>query len=868
MNTQKSQSIHKVNTEDAVALMKTSLQYGLKDAEVLKRQKEYGQNAITSESTSSLLGDIVKQLLNPLAIILLIAFALTIVLHEYIDAGVILVATIINVTISLYQERKAGDAFKALTEKKSHTAVVLRAGVEQVVPTESLVPGDIVFVKSGDYIPADARIIDSVRLSANQVMFTGESEAVSKSEELNDEQRPFDRSNMIFMGSVVITGTATAVVSATGFETEFGTIADKLSSIEKDTSPIQKNMKRIAHALGIITGVALVFVMVVGLYQGGDFYTTLLLAVAVGVSAVPEGLLSAVTVVLAFGARSIMNQGGLIKNLASAETLGSATYILTDKTGTLTFGEMKVENWLTKNEKDIEQLQIVSGLATDTFYDHASNKFVGDEMDTAINKQVYETVAQFDSAAEDHAVVDTIPFDSAYKFFATLRKTEKSFGVFIKGAPELLLEHAQYVLEKGKARTLSDKDKKYFTDLLQEQSSQGRRLLAVCMKENVPEVAFNSAWNNDGTATVPEGLVFCGLISFYDRVRESVPSVIAKMRESDTKVIMITGDNPTTAHRIALESGIITDEKEAVYTGQDIDSATDEHLLRVMQEGIIRVFARVTPDHKLRLASVLQDQGEVVAMTGDGVNDAPALQRATIGISLSSATEVAKEAADLVLVDNSFDTIAYAIAEGRRMISNLKKTVVYLLSTSFSEVLVLLGALIVSGPIPFYPTQILWANIIEEGLMNFGFLFEPDEKETHHEESGGLLGRHTRNIIVGIGVLNGLSLLAFYFGLIWWGIEGDLLRTYMFAALSVDSIFLGLALKSLYNPIWQVKLFSNMYLIVASIISFALLVVALITPFLRTILHLELLPVTGFAVIFVFGLVNLVMVEGVKKLCK
>ncbi len=868
MNSHKAQTIHKISATDAVALMKSNQEYGLKDAEVLKRQKQFGPNSIISDKKESLIKAIIAQLLNPLAVILLIAFALTIFLEEYIDSGVILTATIINVVISLYQERRAGDAFKALAKKRSHSAVVLRAGAEQVIPTEQLVPGDIIIVKSGDYVPADARVLDHNRLSANQVMFTGESEAVKKDTEPNDEKRPFDRDNMIFMGSVVITGTATAVVSATAFDTQFGTIADRLSSIEKDLSPIQKNMKRIAKALGIATAVALVFVMAVGLYQGGDFYTTLLLAVAVGVSAVPEGLLSAVTVVLAFGARSIMNQGGLIKNLASAETLGSATYILTDKTGTLTFGEMKVEDWLAYDDQDIDFLKNAAGLATDTFYDVASKKFVGDEMDTAINKNVYKTSELFDIATTDNAVVDSIPFDSAYKFFASLRKSDKKYTMFVKGAPDVLIGQASYIRKQGVTKTITEQDRQDFLDLVNKQSEQGRRLLAVCTRDHVTADAFTAAWNNDGTASVPEGLVLCGIISFYDQVRSSVPDVIRGMRESETSVIMITGDSPVTAHRIALESGIITDEKEAVYTGEDIDAATDEHLLQVMQDGVVRVFARVTPDHKLRLATILQDAGETVAMTGDGVNDAPALQKATIGISLSSSTEVAKEAADLVLVDNSFDTIAYAIAEGRRMISNLKKTIVYLLSTSFSEVVVLLGALVASGPIPFYPTQILWANIIEEGLMNFGFLFEPDEKETHHKETGGLLGVHTRRIIIGIGFLNGLSLLGFYFGLLWWGFDGDLLRTYMFAALSIDSVFLGLALKSLYNPIWQVKLFSNMYLIIASIISFGLLVVALVTPFLRTILHLELLPVSGFIVVFVFGLVNLVMVEGVKKLCR
>jgi Ca2+-transporting ATPase len=346
--------------------------------------------------------------------------------------------------------------------------------------------------------------------------------------------------------------------------------------------------------------------------------------------------------------------------------------------------------------------------------------------------------------------------------------------------------------------------------------------------------------------------------------------VIKQMREdAQTTVIMITGDGPGTAHRIALESGIIIDEKESVYTGDEIDQSTDGHLLDIMKNGQARIFARVTPEHKLRLATILQDAGEVVAMTGDGVNDAPALQKATIGISLSSSTEVAKEAADLVLIDDSFDTIAYAIKEGRRLIGNLKKTIIYLLSTSLSIVFVIIASLILAGPVPFYPTQILWANIIEEGLMNFAFIFEPAERHVRKRKYGqSMVGRHTRNMIIGIGIANGLILLAFYLLLMQQNISDELLRTYMFAALSIDNVFFGVALKSLYDPIWRVKLFSNMYLIYASLFSFVLLLLALELPFLRKVLHLEELTWSGLAIVLCFGIINLLAVEIVKKLCR
>ena len=869
MTLSQAKSTHAISSKDAVVLLRSSQRTGLSHSEVRKRQKQYGPNSIAEPDKESIVESVIKQLINPLALILIAAFVLTIVLQEYIDAGVILVATVINVVISLYQERRAGDAFRALSGSRSHTAVVLRDGHKTVVPSEELVPGDIVELQSGSYVPADGRLLSVARLSINQVAFTGESEAVDKTTDISHEDHVFDRDNMAFMGSTVMTGTGTMVVTKTGNNSEFGKIADQLSRITKDLSPVQTSMKTIAKWLGLITLAALVVLFVVGVMQGMELYSALLLAVAVGVSAVPEGLLSAVTVVLAFGARSVMREGGLVKNLASAETLGSATYILTDKTGTLTYGKMKTENWFTLSSTDVsmDMLQRAAGFATDMFFDPEGKNFVGDEMDVAIAHEVYRNQQQFEEINESHHVLDTIPFDSKYKFFASLRAEDGEHTVYIKGAPDIIIEQARYVYVDGAPREISDQDREHFRTIVTTESERGRRLLAVAMRQEVGTDDLSQSWDAEGNASMGEHIVLCGLVSFYDRVRGDVPEVVQGMREdAQTEVIMITGDGPETAHRIALESGIITDEKEAVYTGRDIDEATDEHLLEIMQSGQARVFARVTPDHKLRLTMILQGAGEVVAMTGDGVNDAPALQRATIGISLSSSTEVAKEAADLVLVNDSFATIAYAIREGRRMTGNLKKTIIYLLSTSFSEVIVLLGALVVAGPVPFYPTQILWANIIEEGLMNFAFIFEPAEKFVRKKKYGQkIVGRHTRNMVVTVGIVNGAILLSFYALLLQQNISDDLLRTYMFAALSIDSIFFGLTLKSLYDPIWRLKLFSNMYLIIASAVSFALLLLALELPFLRTVLHLEPLGVIGLEVVFLFGVINLLAVELVKR---
>jgi Ca2+-transporting ATPase len=857
---------HKLNASEVLQLLEVKATQGLSSTRVSKARKTYGENSITEEAKESIFRAIIRQLLNPLAIILLIAAALTIVLGEYVDTIVIIIATIINVAISLYQEKRAGDAFKALAQSRSHEAVVIRGGVREVVPIEELVPGDVVLLKAGDYVPADGRVVEASRLSANQVMFTGESEAVNKNSEPSRSEHPFERTSMVFMGSTVVTGEGRMVVTATGDASEFGTIAQDMQRIKKDLSPVQLTMKTIATWLGALTLTATILLLAIGLLQGYELYATVLLAVAVGVSAVPEGLLSAVTVVLAFGARSIMKQGGLVKNLSSAETLGSASFILTDKTGTLTHGKLKVEEWHT-SDMEVHDLQRCAVLATDVFYDAKNKRYVGDEMDTAIVHEVYPQIDEFRNFSNSHEELDSIPFDSSYKFFASLCWHENNKTLYLKGAPEILLAQAEYIATADGYRKMKQTEREEIASLIHTESARGRRLVAVAKQENYKQDNLDHVWGNNDQATLPDGLVWCGVVSFYDRIREDVPQVIQDMRQDGgTEVVMVTGDNADTAHRVAVESGVVSDENAQVYTGDDVEQLRDEELRELLLNKQARIFARVTPSHKLRLAGILQEAGEVVAMTGDGVNDALALSRATIGVSLSSSTEVAKEAADLVLIHDAFTTIAHAIQEGRRMMTNLRKTVIYLLSTSFSEVIVLLGSLVVAGPIPFYPTQILWANIVEEGLMNFAFIFEPREKHPHPHENmrQDIIGGHTRALVITVGVVNGITLILLYLFLLQQDMSADLLRTYMFAALSIDSIFFGLSLKSLYNPIWRLRLFSNIYLIGASIISVGLLMLAMIVPFLQTALHVVPIGIEGFALIFAYGLMNLGIFEAAK----
>jgi len=608
--------------------------------------------------------------------------------------------------------------------------------------------------------------------------------------------------------------------------------------------------------------------------QGVPLATMLLTSIAIAVAAVPEGLPAAIMIVLAVAMEALLKRGGLVRNLLAAETLGSTTYILTDKTGTLTQARMSISNVLTSEREYVteydhlwssdampREILDVSLAATEAFIDEQEDgtlNFSGEPMERAILHTADAVGIDPRNGSMRASRVDHLAFNSENRFALGLTKHKRGFRLCINGSPELLLESAAYVVADGEVREMHDDDRTRFEALIDAHTNEGLRLIAVSYTDtdmdDIPD---------DADELIIAHSTLMGFLVFRDPVREGVAEAIRDVKRAGLRVMLVTGDNPATAFSIAREVGIAK-TGQRVLTGSDVEELNEEELLRAVRD--VPVFARILPRQKMRLASVLQKHGEIVAMTGDGVNDASALQKANIGVAVGSGTEVAKEAADLVLVNDSFAIIRAAIEEGRRIISNLRKIVGYLISTSASET-VLIGAAVVAGlPVPLTAPQILWANIIEEGLMSVAFAFEPGEKRAMrqkprdiHEE--GVLSKDMLKFMV--LVISSLSILLV---LLYWylnakGASFEEVRSTMFLAIAIDSLFVAFSFRSLTLPLWKVDLRSNLFFIGSFLLSAVLLFIVLTVPFFRFLLSYEPVSLVNMGIVLLYGVTSLAVIE-------
>lgn len=836
---------------------------GLTESQVSEYKQKYGSNTLTTQREATIFERILRELLNPLVLILVAALVLTIILKEHIDSIVIFIAIVVNVTVSLFQEGKANNAFKLLQQKRIHSALVIRDGKKREIPLEEVVVGDVLLVQSGMYVPADARIVEAQNVNANQVLFTGEAAPVSKSTDPSTSEFTFDATSMIFAGSTIASGTGRAVVTAVGKDTEFAKIADSLRTVEKAESPVEQESKKIAHILSIVAAITVVLILAIGFVRGIEFYELLLIAVAVAVSAVPEGLPSVVTAILAYGAGRIGAQGGLVKNLSSAQTLGSTELIMTDKTGTLTYGHMEIDELVMfSQEKDKHMLLDYALFATEMFYDDTRKGFVGDDVDTAIGRFEIRGGAFVNSVFESYPVRSTIPFDSRYKFFSALREHDGKTTLYTKGAFEVIWEACDSVHTGTTELAKTLEQYHYFKRIIDQASDAGKRIIAVAYKdESIGDIT--QATDNQESYIV--GSTFVGILVMSDKVRESAKAAVLEARDADVKVIMITGDAPRTAAYIAYQTGITDTPDALVIQGSELEKISDQTLFDRIMDGSARVFSRVSPDQKLRLATLFTSRGVVIAMTGDGVNDAPALSKASIGISLASATDVAKESADLILTNNSFDVIVHAIKEGRRIASNISKTVIYLLSTSLAEVVVIIGAIIAGLSIPFLPTQILWANILVEGIMNFAYLFE--HEKTAKKSPTRILDKRVISLTLVAAVVSGILYLTLFFGLSWGtNLSEEMVRTVMFGALISGALLTAFGLKSLEKPFWEVNPFENKFFLYGFLLNIALFFATFKTEFGQMVFKIENLSSEFMVFLLVFGVINLLGIEILKSI--
>lgn len=867
---------------------------GLTEEEARKRLFKHGLNKLPEEKGASSLKLFFAQFKNVLIYILLIAAAINFFLvceesqtlnfsiSGQADTYIILITVFINIIVGYIQENKAQKSLLALKKIISLSARVIRGGKEFVIDAQELVPGDILLLSAGEKIPADARLIEVEDLEVNEAPLTGESEPVKKNTiKLESDLALGDRLNLVHTGTTITKGRGKGIVIATSAHTEIGRIAKMIKETKDEATPLQQKLNKFSKSMGAVVLAGAVILMIVGFLQGDPFIEIFTVSVAVAVSALPEGLAIGVTVILALGMQRILKQRALTRKLVAAETLGSTTYICTDKTGTLTEGKMQVtdlvtwdhdfdvceardKKWRSKENEEMLFALHIGLMCNDARIDNIDDDIgewiiSGNLTERALLLAAVQAGHNYQKELALYPRLDSIPFDSRIKYMATLHKMDDRRNiVFFKGAPEKVLSMCDHLRVGNKEAELDKEKRKKFQDKFIALSNKGLRVIALAYR-HVPakqkmlaDVDLNK-------------LVFVGYVGIKDPLRPTSKETVALCQQAGVKVVMITGDHKLTAAAIAKDLALPCAE-ENILEGAKLDSMSDDALKQRVNE--VFVYARVSPEHKLRIVRALRNRGEVVAMTGDGINDSPALKAADIGVALGSGTQVAKETADMVILDDNFKSIVGAVEEGRGIFDNIKKTVLYLLSDSFSEVVLVLSSMLCGFPLPVTAGQILWINLVNDTLPNLALTKEPKEKEIMQEPPRGrkskILDAEIKTLIVIISGVSGLAnILLFY---VYYHLTGDLIlsRSIVFATLAVDSLFYIFSVRTLRHSILSYNFFNNLYLIGAVIISFSFLVAAIYMPFLQQILKTKPLDWFDWGVILFISLVEILFIEIVK----
>jgi len=851
---------------------------GLARDETAKRLSHEGPNQIPHREGSPWYLILILQFKSPLVYILLAAALVSAALQEWVDFGIILAAILINVIIGFVQENKANNALAKLSQVIAYKAHVFRDGHEMSIDTKDLVPGDIIFLESGTKVPADARIFEAKDLEVDEASLTGESMPENKQvEKLKNDIHLGDRTNMVFSGTVVVKGSARAIVTTTGLKTELGKIAALIKNTQDEKTPLQKKLAKFSRTLAIVVVLISVAIFITGLLRGMGFESIFITSVAIAVAAIPEGLVIATTVILAIGMQKILKKKALVRNLVSAETLGSATVICTDKTGTLTKGEMKVSDIITYNHSfDTSKTEAIKGsdemmlglqislLCNDAFVENSEEtmeswKISGNLTERALLRAGLSFGLSKDDLEKTEPRLDTIPFDSARKYMVTLhKKSENKNIMYLKGAPEKVVAMSKKIRIGGEEKIFDEQRKDKFAHDFEELSKKGLRLLALgyqMVDNDFEEFGEEFKYKKDS-------FVFVGFVAIKDPLRDEVFATIEAAKKAGIRTVIITGDHRLTAVAIANEAGLEV-KAENVLEGTDLEKMTDADLLEKVSE--IKVYARVSPEHKIRIVDAWQKKGEVVAMTGDGVNDSPALKKADIGIAVGSGTDVAKEIADMVILDDNFTSIVNAIREGRGIFDNIKKSITYILSDSFTEVVLVAGALLFGLPLPLTAAMILYINLFEDSFPDMALAFEPVDPDVMLEKAQGhkakLFDSEVKTLIFIIGLVTDLVL----FGLFWYvlRVTDDLAyaQTLVFATLGIDSFFFVFSCKNLKKSILHVNLFDNKWLLGSIALALVFLLTALYVPFMQRILNTQPLDAWEWLVVVGFGIFNIIMIE-------
>ena len=860
---------------------------GLAEAEAQDRLGRAGKNELQGDEGASTLELLLRQLQSPLIYLLAGAAAVSVIPGHYTDAAVILAVIVVNTALGFFQEYKAEQALASLKRLAAPRARVKRDGDVEVIEAAFVVPGDILVLETGDRVPADARLITVRDLRVDESMLTGESEAVAKTVEALPQNTPLaDRTNKVHMSTSVVGGRAEAVVVATGMETELGEIAEQVESTEKEATPLQRRMGKLSGILGLV-GIGLaVAVFAAGVAMGQEWVEMALFSVAVAVSAIPEGLPAVISVTLAVGVKRMSGRNAIIRRLSAVETLGSTTVICTDKTGTVTRNEMTVTQiWadgkdyaVTGEGYDLEgqvvaenhqadpgeelvvrRLLAIGRLANDARLAEreGEHRLEGSPTEMAILAASLKGLGA--EAVEENRArrLDEVPFSSDRKYMAVLVESDGERQIVAKGAPERVLEMCDRIVIDDEAVPLSDELKAQVLDKNRQLAGRALRVIAAAYRE-APEL------EELGEDDV-RGLTFVGLWGMIDPPREDAVRAIADAKEAGIHVVMITGDHEITAGAIARQAGIAGEGGEAA-SGTDLDEMTDEHVVEHACGSA--VFARVSPAHKLRILNVLKDHGEVVAMTGDGVNDAPALKGADIGVAMGVAgTEVARNASDMTLADDNFASIVSAVEEGRVIFNNLRRVIFYLLATNLGEVIALVASLLIGLPLPLTAVMILWINLITDGVCDIPLGLEPNVRDVLGEPprapGSPIIDRPMlwRIGILAVVIAAG-TLFAFWSELEATGIERA--QTMAFTTLAAFQWFKAYSARSRTRSVFSIGFFRNRWLNAGVAVAIVLQLLAVHTTAGQNLLGTVGLSLADWTRVIAVSVVVLVVDEGIK----
>ena len=875
---------HASEIADTVALLRTDPDTGLSTGEANSRLADAGPNRIEAVRKTGPLTILLRQFTDVLILILAAAAAVSFAVGEVGDTITILAIILLNGLLGFIQEFKAEKAIEALQKMLSPRCKVLRGGAKSEIDAEALVPGDIVLLEIGDRVPADLRLLEAVNLKLDESALTGESASVGKTIQSVAEDTPLSaRTDMTWMGTSVTNGYARGIVTATGMATEFGRIARLTSEVERTRTPLQKRLAVLGRRLGTLSVAVSALVAIMGYLFGKPMMEMFLTGISLAVAVVPEGLPAVVTITLALGVKAMVRQQALLRRLQAAENLGSAEVICTDKTGTLTQNQMTVQQiWLfgagvtvTGSGYDPaghfeaegrkidykEQGDLLALLRTGLICNHASLQraegawtVTGEPTEAALVTAAYKAWM----SPGEPKIVSEFSFNSERKRMTTVVKEENGNVAYVKGAPEVLLSRAASFLENGVIRPLDDEARRRFERAYTTLAKAGLRTLALATRTLPPDTGLDPE-------AVETELVLLGITGIIDPPRPEVTEAIRTAGSAGISIVMITGDAPLTALAIASEIGL--DAPRAV-TGSELETMDDSALTEALREGAI--FARTTPEHKLRIVKTLQNEGRVTAMTGDGVNDAPALKRADIGIAMGlRGTDVAKGASDMILLDDNFASIINAVREGRRQYDNIKKFVTYLLSSNIGEVIAILVNILLGGPLLLLPVQILWMNLVTDGMTAVALGMEPAEKGIMHRppraQNSAFLDRRGLLMILLLGAYIAGATLWIFHHYLSRGMENMqalmLAQTVAFTAIIILEKMNVFNYRSLHAPLPVIGLFSNPWLIGAWAATVLLQVCAVYIPFLQEALHTVALGWEDWLLIFEIALPVFVVVE-------